>query len=103
MSVEIGSLLTRSPEIRHGRPCIVGTGISVHRIAIVYKMGHTAEEIADKYRHLPIAGIYAALAYYHANQAEIDAEIQAEVEEGDRLEAEYLEQQRKQAHEQQVA
>jgi uncharacterized protein (DUF433 family) len=89
MSVEIGSLLTRSPEIRHGRPCIVGTGISVHRIAILYKMGNNAEEIAREYPHLDIAGIYAALAYYHANQAEVEAEIAADEAEADRIEAEW--------------
>ena len=89
MSVEIGSLLTRSPEIRHGRPCITGTGISVHRIAIMYKLGLNAEEIAREYPHLDIAGIYAALAYYHANQAEVEADIAADEAEADRIEAEW--------------
>ena len=89
MSVEIGSLLTRTPEIRHGRPCITGTGISVHRVAILYKLGNSAEEIVSKYEHLPLAGVYAALAYYHANQAEIEGEIAADDAEADRIEAEW--------------
>src|SRR2546423_12417651 len=89
MSIEIGSLLTRSPEIRHGRPCIAGTGISVHRISILYKMGVTPDEILAKYEHLSAAGDYAALAYYPANQAEIEAELAADEAEAGRLESEW--------------
>lgn len=90
MSVEIESLLTRAPEVRHGRPCITGTRTTVHRIAVWYKMGLSPEEIAREYPHLPIAGIYAALAYYHANQPEVEAEIAADQAEEERIEAEWL-------------
>ena len=90
MSTEISSLLTSSPEIRHGRPRIAGTGITVHRIAILYKLGHSPEDILRKYPHLTAAGVFAALAYYHENQAEIEAEIAADEAEADRIEAEYL-------------
>lgn len=43
-----------------------------------------------EYPHLPPAGIYAALAYYHANQDQIEFEIAADESEGDRLEAQFL-------------
>lgn len=88
MSVEIGSLLTCTPEIRHGRPCIIGTGISVHRVAIMYKLGDAAEEIAREY-NLSLAGVYAAFAYFHASQAEVEAEIAADEAEAERVEAEW--------------
>lgn len=90
MSVEINSLLTRSPEIRGGRPCVAGTRTTVQRIAVWYKMGLSAEEIAREYPHLSVAGVYAALAYYHANQAEVEAEIAADQEAEERIEAEWL-------------
>lgn len=89
MRIEIGSLLTSAPHIRHGRPCVAGTTTTVHRIAVWYKMGESPEDIARDYPHLPIAGIYAALAYYHANQAEIESDIAADREEHERLEAEW--------------
>lgn len=89
MSIEIGSLLTRSPEIRHGRPCIAGTRTTIHRIAVWYKMGQSPEEIAADYPHVSIAGVYAALAYYHANQAEVEAELAADQSEEERIEAEW--------------
>lgn len=90
MSVEIDTLLTRSPEIRHGRPCIAGTGITVHRVAIMYKMGYSPEEILAEYEHLSPAGVYAALAYYHANQAEVEAELAADRKEEERIETDWL-------------
>jgi uncharacterized protein (DUF433 family) len=90
MSKNLDALIASTPEVRRGRPCVAGTGITVHRIAILYKLGHSPEEIVRKYEHLDAAGVYAALAYYHANQAEIDAEIASDETEADEAEAEYL-------------
>ncbi len=89
MGHEISSLLARSPELRHDRVCIAGTGITIHRIAILSNLGHSPEEIVRKYKHLTLAGVHAALAYYHANRTEIDAEIAADEAEAARLEAEF--------------
>ena len=50
----------------------------VMRIAIWSNMGHSSAEIARMYAHVSPAGIYAALAYYHANREEIDADIAEE-------------------------
>ena len=86
---DIGTLITRSPGIRDGRPCVAGTGVSVRRIAGWYKMGLSPEEIADQYGHLTWAQVYAALAYYHANRDEIEAEMAAEEAEYDRLAGEH--------------
>ena len=85
---DIGSLIEQTPGTRGGRPCIVGTGITVHRVAIWHKLGHTPEEIAAHYPHLSVAQVYAALTYYHANRDVIEADIAAEEAEADRLERE---------------
>ncbi len=61
--------------MRGGRPRIAGTGVTVQRIVGWYKLGLTADEIADKFGHLSLAQVYAALAYYHANTEEIEAAI----------------------------
>jgi uncharacterized protein (DUF433 family) len=74
-TVDIGTLIDRSPEIRKGRPCIAGTGVTVRRIAGWHNLGLTPEEIAAKIEHLTLARIHAALAYYHANRDEIDNDI----------------------------
>ncbi len=89
MSVELDSLLTHSPDVRHNRVRIAGTGITVHRIAILSNLGHSPEEIVRKYKHLTLAGVHAALAYYHANREQIDSEIAADQSEAARLEAEF--------------
>ncbi|MBI3695494.1 MAG: DUF433 domain-containing protein [Acidobacteria bacterium] len=76
--VDIGSLIVHSPEVRGGRPRIAGTGVTVRRIAGWYKLGLTPEEIADEIGHLSLAQVHAALAYYHANRSEIEADLAAE-------------------------
>jgi uncharacterized protein (DUF433 family) len=78
IAVDIGALIVRSPEIRNGQPRIAGTGVTVRRIVGWYKLGLNPEEIARRIGHLTMAQVYAALAYYHANQDEIEAIIVAE-------------------------
>jgi uncharacterized protein (DUF433 family) len=76
--VEIGTLIDRDPHIRGGRPKVAGTGLTVRRIVGWYKMGMSPEEIALEYPHLTLAQVHAALAYYHANREEIEADIAQE-------------------------
>ena len=89
IATEIGGLISRRPDIRGGRPCIAGTGVSVRRIAQWHNMGEIPEEIARKFGHLSLAQVHAALAYYHANQAEIDADLEAEARETTALEQQH--------------
>jgi uncharacterized protein (DUF433 family) len=84
MSVSIENLLEPVSH-RHGRMCVKGTATTVHRIARWWRLGMTADEIADDFPHLSLAGVHAALAYYFANRQQIDAEIDAEIEEERRL------------------
>ena len=93
MSTDIASLIERTPVIRNGRPCIVNTGITVHRVATWYKLGHSPEEIARRYGHLTVAQVYAALAYYHANRDEVEAELAADETEAHQIEQEHLQHQ----------
>ncbi len=87
---DIRTLIVRTPDIRGGRPCIAGTGVTVRRIVSWYKLGLSPEEIADRIGHLSLAQIYAALAYYHANHAEIEADMAAEETESEKLEREHF-------------
>lgn len=77
-TTDIGMLIVRSADIRGGRPRIAGIGVTVRRIASWYRLGLSAEEIAERIGHLTLGQIYAALAYYHANREEIDADLAAE-------------------------
>jgi len=91
---DIGSLISQTPGVCGGRPCIAGTAVSVRRIAGWYKQGLTPEEIATEIPHLSLAQIHAALAYYHANLEAMEAEMAAEEAEYDRLEREHRESRR---------
>jgi len=88
-ATEIGSLISRRPEIRGGRPCIAGTGVSVRRIAVWHNMGLIPEEIVRNFGHLSLAQVHAALAYYYANKVEIDADLEAEDREAEALEQQH--------------
>jgi uncharacterized protein (DUF433 family) len=89
MSTEIATLLVRSPDVCGGRLRVNGTRITVNQLVVWYRQGYTPEEIVDQYPHLTLAQVYTALAYYHANREEIEADLMAEKLEADRLEQEY--------------
>lgn len=78
MSVEISSLIGKDIDIKNGKVIITGTNTPVYRIVIWYQQGMTPEEIAQDCPYVTLAAIYAALAYYHANKDEIEAQIEAE-------------------------
>jgi uncharacterized protein (DUF433 family) len=76
--VHLESLIESNPDIRKGRPCIAGTGVTVRRIAQWYRLGDTPEDIMGRIGHLSLAQIYAALAYYYANHEAIEADLAEE-------------------------
>jgi len=80
------SEIVSDPKIRGGRPVIAGTGLTVMNIVLTHTTGDklTADEIAQHY-DLSLGQVYAALAYYHLHQAELDEVLQREAEETERL------------------
>jgi uncharacterized protein (DUF433 family) len=81
MSTAINTLLVSSPDVCGGRLRIDGTRVTVNQIVVLYKQGYNAEDISDEYPQVTLAQIYAALAHYHANREDIEAELAAEAEE----------------------
>jgi uncharacterized protein (DUF433 family) len=80
-TVDIGTLITKNPEMHSGRPCLAGTGMTVLAIVGLYEQGISAEEILkDHFDHLDLARIYAALAYWAANREEIDGYFREDAE-----------------------
>jgi uncharacterized protein (DUF433 family) len=68
-------LIATNPDVRSGRPYILGTTLTVADIAVVrnYQM-LTPDEIAEYYA-ISLDQVHAALAYYYAHKAEIDQSI----------------------------
>ncbi|NEQ39121.1 MAG: DUF433 domain-containing protein [Okeania sp. SIO3I5] len=87
--IDIGTLIVRTPETCGDRPRIAGTKVSVQRIVVWHKRGLTPEEIGYRFGHLNLAQIHAALAYYYANQNEIEEYLVAEEADYHRFEAEH--------------
>lgn len=88
MTTALDAMLVQTQDVCGGRIRIDGTRITVARIATLYKQGLTAEEIATTYSHLSLGQVYAALAYYHSNVAEIEAELSEADEFYDRMKSE---------------
>lgn len=72
-------LIAVDPDIRSGRPYILGTTVTVSDIAIA-KLYHDkdADGIADWYG-LTLPQVYAALAYYYDHKDAIDQEIRQQI------------------------
>lgn len=78
IATDIGTLVTCLPDPDNSRPMIAGTRTSVGRIAVLYKQGASAEEIARRMSHLSLAQVYAVLTYHHANRDQIEADLAEE-------------------------
>ncbi len=80
MDADVGldSLIEARSDVRKRRPSIAETGVTIRRVAQWYWLGNSAEDIAHRIRHLSLAQVYAALAYYHANRDTVDADLSRE-------------------------
>ena len=87
--VQLDAMFVRTPDVCGGRLRVDGTRVTVLQIAALYKRGESAEEIAQNFPQLNLSQVYAALAYYHANRAEIDQELVSELAEFDRLKSQH--------------
>lgn len=75
--------------VRGGKPRIAGTRITVADIASMYlQMGQSLDLIAGKY-HLPLASVYAAMAYYYDRRDEIEQSIREDKAFADSLQSDY--------------
>lgn len=80
MAIALDRYIETSPDVRGGRPRIADTRLTVADIVLMYlRLGQSLEEIAGKY-DLPLAAVYAAMAYYYDHQADIDRSIAADHE-----------------------
>ncbi len=75
--VDIGSLIVKTPDIAGNRPCVAGTRMTVQSIVMDFQAGLSPQDIVTEYPFLSLAQVYAALAYYYANQEAMEEEIAA--------------------------
>ncbi len=70
--------ITRTAEVCGGRPVIQGTRIPVKVLVHHYRTTPNVEAILSGFPQLNLAQFYAALSYYYAHQAEIEADLEAD-------------------------
>lgn len=75
-TIESINLIYRDPNVRGGRPCIVGAGLRVMDIVMERQYGEREPEKIAALYEIPVSEVYAALAYYHQHKNEIDSDIQ---------------------------
>ena len=84
-TIESINLIYRDPNVRGGRPCIVGSDLRVLDIVISKIFAErTPDDLAQDY-DLTMAEVHAALAYYYCNKDEIDSEIRDDFKRSDEL------------------
>lgn len=70
-----------TPGVCGGKPRVAGTRIRVQDIYAWYELqGKSADEIVTDFPQLTMSDVFAALAYYWAHAAEIQAQIKADEE-----------------------
>jgi len=78
MATLLDHLIEEKLGVRGGKPRLAGTRITVDDVALMHlRLGQALEEIAGNY-DLPLAAVYAAIAYYYEHRAEIDLRIEAD-------------------------
>jgi uncharacterized protein (DUF433 family) len=84
------NLITTNPNVRGGRPCIAGTGLRVSDVVMAHLYhDQNPDEIATAY-DVSLSSVYAALAYYYEHRADIDADLQAQIQTARRLKEEWI-------------
>lgn len=85
--IESIDLIYRDPEIQDGRPCLLGSDISLSEIVAHYQHDAIDDEETAAYFEIDLAHVHAAMTYYYQHQTEIDADLAARA---DSLEQERL-------------
>lgn len=81
---DIGTLITSTPGVYGGRPCLAGTRFPVLQIAAYVRHGWTAEQILDEHPHLGEEKVHAAIAYYLTNREAFHQELDEDLAEAQR-------------------
>lgn len=81
------NLIATNPQVRNGRPYIIGTTITVADVAIVkIYHGQDADGIAQWF-DLSLPQVYAALAYYYDHKSDMDMAIHNQIKRAEELKA----------------
>lgn len=73
--------ITKTPGVCGGRACIAGHRVRVMDIVVWHeRRGYSPDEVVGLFPCITLADVYAALAYYFDNRAEIEADFRNDEE-----------------------
>lgn len=79
-TIEDIRLISIDPDVRNGRPCIAGTGLSVTDVVMAHLFHQrTPGEIATDYG-ISMTEVHAALSYYYQHKDALDRDIREQIE-----------------------
>jgi uncharacterized protein (DUF433 family) len=73
----------------HGAIRVSGTRVTLDTLLAFYQQGETPEALHEGFTTVPLADIYAVIAYYLANRNEVDAYLKQREIEGERIRQEW--------------
>ena len=73
----------------HGAIRVSGTRITLDTLLAFYQQGETPEDLHEGFSTVPLADIYAVIAYYLAHDAEVDAYLKRRDEEAESIRQEW--------------
>jgi uncharacterized protein (DUF433 family) len=68
---------------------VSGTRVTLDTLIGFYQQGQTPEELHEGFPTIPLADIYAVIAYYLAHQAEMDHYLKRQAEQAERIRQEW--------------
>jgi uncharacterized protein (DUF433 family) len=68
---------------------VSGTRVTLDTLIGYYHQGQTPEDLHEGFPTVPLADLYAVVAYYLANRAEVDIYLQQREAEGERIQQEW--------------
>lgn len=86
---DIGTLITSTPGVYGGEPCLAGTRFPVSMVAAYAREGPAGlQDLLEAYPWLDEAKVHAAVAYYLANREKFERQFEAEQRRFEELKAE---------------
>lgn len=83
--VQTIQVIAVNPNVRNGRPYIIGTSVTVADVAIAKNYhNQDVDGIADWYG-LTLPQVYGALAYYYEHKTDLDQTIRTQIKQAEDL------------------
>lgn len=83
--VQFIQVIAINPQVRQGRPYIIGTSVTVTDVAMAKNYhNQDADGIADWYG-LTLPQVYGALAYYYEHKTDLDQNIRSQIKRAQNL------------------